>query len=164
MPDSGVHCASRPPSVVLLSALLRMEGYASSLSCWCISTGKELPSPRKMFLHAYGLSSIRQGSERHKQVWWTTLLKKKESSRACLPQVSSAVWILWVKAVISDSANAMGFSFYVCLGVLCLFVGGGCLFVGFYCLGGFLSGWVLLLFWELTVSWFKAQTWCLKLC
>lgn len=75
-------------------------------------------------MHADGLSSIGRVQRSTSKLGEQLLLKLNEVQKPVSPRFLAQ---FKVKAVIFDSANAMGFSFYVYLGVLCLFIGGGCL-------------------------------------
>lgn len=111
-------------------------------------------------MHANGLSSTGRVQRSTSKLGEQLLLKNKVQK----PVSPRFLVHFKVKAVISNSANAMGFSFYVCLGVLCLFIGAGCLsLLVFTVWVVFFQGGFYFCFESLLSASFKPR-WCLKLC
>lgn len=79
-----------------------------------------------MFSHAYGLSSMGRVQRGTSKLSEQLLLKRKEVQEPDSPRFLVQFKPLG-EGCNSNSAKAMGFSFYVCFGVSYLFISGGCL-------------------------------------
>ncbi|KAK4818284.1 hypothetical protein QYF61_010426 [Mycteria americana] len=79
------------------------EGYTSNLSCWWIRTGKELPSPRKRFMHAYDLS-VGQDFQRG--------TRPPSAPRSAISNVNeTSVFLEWIPP--ADTGGRKDVSYYI---------------------------------------------------